>query len=60
MGGDVGDAFGSFDATPMASALVAQAHRATLKDGTPGVSLPHRRDNTAETAAGDGETHRRS
>ena len=32
---DVGDAFGTFDATPMASASVAQAHRASLKDGTP-------------------------
>jgi ubiquinone biosynthesis protein len=32
---DVSDAFGTFDATPMASASVAQAHPASLKDGTP-------------------------
>ena len=32
---DVAEAFGTFDATPMASASVAQAHRASLKDGTP-------------------------
>ena len=35
LGVDVGDAFGTFEATPMASASVAQAHRASLKDGTP-------------------------
>ena len=35
LGVDVGDAFGTFEATPMASASVAQAHRVSLKDGTP-------------------------
>jgi predicted unusual protein kinase regulating ubiquinone biosynthesis (AarF/ABC1/UbiB family) len=35
LGVDVGDAFGTFEATPMASASVAQAHRTSLKDGTP-------------------------
>jgi ubiquinone biosynthesis protein len=35
LGVNVGDAFGTFDAMPMASASVAQAHRASLKDGTP-------------------------
>ena len=35
LGVNVDDAFGTFDATPMASASVAQAHRASLKDGTP-------------------------
>ena len=34
LGVDVDDAFGTFEPTPMASASVAQAHRATLKDGT--------------------------
>jgi ubiquinone biosynthesis protein len=32
---EVGEAFGTFEATPMASASVAQVHRASLKDGTP-------------------------
>jgi ubiquinone biosynthesis protein len=32
---DVGKAFATFEATPMASASVAQVHRASLKDGTP-------------------------
>ncbi len=35
LGVDVGHAFDTFEATPMASASVAQAHRASLKDGTP-------------------------
>ncbi len=35
LGVDASDAFGAFDATPMASASVAQAHRASLEDGTP-------------------------
>jgi predicted unusual protein kinase regulating ubiquinone biosynthesis (AarF/ABC1/UbiB family) len=35
LGVDVGDAFDTFEATPMASASVAQAHRASLKDGMP-------------------------
>ena len=33
LGVNVCDAFGTFEATPMASASVAQAHRASLKDG---------------------------
>ena len=34
LGRDVSEAFSSFEAAPMASASVAQAHRATLPDGT--------------------------
>jgi ubiquinone biosynthesis protein len=34
LGRDVAEAFSSFEAAPMASASVAQAHRATLPDGT--------------------------
>jgi len=34
LGREVSDAFSSFEAAPMASASVAQAHRATLPDGT--------------------------
>ena len=34
LGHDVSEAFSSFEAAPMASASVAQAHRATLPDGT--------------------------
>lgn len=34
LGVDVGEAFATFEATPMASASVAQVHRASLKDGT--------------------------
>ena len=35
LGVDVADAFGAFEGEPMASASVAQVHRASLKDGTP-------------------------
>ena len=35
LGVDVGEAFGTFEGKPMASASVAQVHRASLKDGTP-------------------------
>jgi ubiquinone biosynthesis protein len=35
LGVDVGEAFGAFEGKPMASASVAQVHRAALKDGTP-------------------------
>ncbi len=35
LGRSVDEAFGSFDARPVASASIAQVHFATLKDGTP-------------------------
>jgi ubiquinone biosynthesis protein len=35
LGRDVSDVYGSFDPVPLASASVAQAHRASLRDGTP-------------------------
>lgn len=37
LGGPIESLFQSFDATPMASASIAQVHAVTLKDGTPAV-----------------------